>query len=280
MCVFWGTSGPLLRFTVRYVPALWLVTIRFFIAGGLLWVFLSMRGRRPTARGLLRVFPGAIALTATNLLVTFGFQRVEASAGALLLATTAVTFAVVDRFWPGGSRKPAPGIWLGLLIGFLGVAVLVFTPKAFTGAGSLGYAMLALSTWTWALGGVAQARHPSGLEPLESSSWQMLFAGAAVWPFAFFADSPQLRHIPLAGWLGVFALVITASLIAFVSFIYMLQALPAYVAGAYTYVNALIATVLSVLWLGEHLAPRFYLAAALVLGGVALIQNRVRRAEP
>lgn len=279
VCLFWGTSSPLLRFTVRYVSPLWLVTIRFFVAGSLLWLLLTLVGRRPNPRGISRVLVSGVALTATNLLVTLGFQRVEAGVGTLLLATTAVAFAVVDRLWPGGSAKPSATIWLGLLLGLFGVGVLVLTPSAWTQGTWQGYAMLTLSTWTWAVGGVAQARHPSGLDPLQSSAWQMLIAGTLVAPFAYLVGGAQLHRIPIAGWLGIGALVITASIIAFVCFIHMLQTLPAYIAGTYTYVNAVVAAALSVLWLGEQLTPRFYLAAALVLGGVALIQQRVRRAE-
>jgi drug/metabolite transporter (DMT)-like permease len=170
VCLFWGTSGPLICLTLRYVAPLWLVTIRFFIAGGLLWVLLWLFGRKPPLRGLWKLVPSGIALAISNVLVTFGFQRVQAGAGTLLLATTAVTFAVVDVCWPGGTSKPTPSVWLGLALGLLGVAILLISPESFNGAAWQGYLMLELSAWIWAVGGVAQARHPSGMDPLQNSA--------------------------------------------------------------------------------------------------------------
>lgn len=279
VCLFWGTSGPLLRYTVRYVDPLTLVVLRFSIAGSILWWGLWAFGRRPPVAGLLKILPSGVALACTNVLVTFGFQRVEAGTGTLMLGTTAVAFAVVDCGWPGGKSKPSTTIWLGLLLGLLGVAVLSLSPGTIGSGQWHGYVMLALSTWSWALAGVAQARHPSGQDPLQSSAWQMLLAAVFVVPVAALAGHLTLAGIPLQGWLGIVALVVTASLIAFVCFVYMLRQLPPYVAGSYTYVNAVVAAGLSVVWLGEKLSSRFYLAALLVLGGVALIQRRTRAAD-
>jgi drug/metabolite transporter (DMT)-like permease len=160
-----------------------------------------------------------------------------------------------------------------LVLGLLGVAVLVFDPNAFDGKAWLGYLLLAVSAWTWAANGVAQARHPSGLDPLQSSAWQMLVAGVLVGPIAAFVGGSQLRSIPVEVWLAVAVLTVTASIVAFVSFIYMVHRLPVYVVGSYTYVNTIVAALTSVLWLGERLSPRFWVAAMLVLLGVVLIQR-------
>jgi drug/metabolite transporter (DMT)-like permease len=247
------------------------------VAGGLLWLVLWLLGRRPSLGALPKLIPIGVALALTNVLVTLGFQRVEAGAGTLLLATTAVTFAVVDVCWPGGMSKPSVSVWLGLLLGLLGVAVLVFAPGSFGGGSWQGYLMLELSAWTWALASVAQARRPSGLDPLQSSAWQMLLAAILVWPVAVAVGGTQLRSIAVEGWLGIAALVVTASLLAFVSFVYVLRELPAYVVGSYTYVNAIVAAAVGVAWLGERLSARYFLSALLVLGGVALIQRRTPR---
>jgi drug/metabolite transporter (DMT)-like permease len=274
VCLFWGTSGPLLRFTVRYVTPLWLVTIRFMIAGTVLWLGLSLLGRRPSVGSLPKLVPVGGALAVTNVLVTLGFERVDAGAGTLMLATTAVAFAVVDACWPGGTSKPSVSVWLGLLLGLLGVAVLVVSPGSFEGGTWQGYLMLELSAWTWALTSVAQTRYPSGLDPLQSSAWQMLVAAILVWPVAVAVGGTQIRAIAVEGWLGVAALVVTASLVAFVAFVYVLRVLPAFVVGSYTYVNAIVAATVGVAWLGEQLSMRYYLSAIFVLGGVALIQRR------
>lgn len=272
--LFWGTSSPLLRYAVGHVPALSLVVLRFSLAGAILWFTLWAFGRPPPLWGLKRTLPGTVLLAATNVLVTFGFRDVEAGPGALLLASTAVSFALVDVCWPGGDSKPSLAVWAGLLLGLCGVAVLVVSPDAFHTSGWRGYLLLALSTWTWAFAGVTQARHPTGMDPLQSSAWQMLGAAMLVGPVAIGVEGLPAATLPLEAWLAVLGLVVTASLISFVGFFYMMRELPVYVAGSYTYLNALVAATVSVLWLGERLSSRYYVSAALVLGGVALIQRR------
>ncbi|HEY5959128.1 MAG TPA: EamA family transporter [Polyangiaceae bacterium] len=279
VCFFWGTSGPLIRFTVRSVAPGMLVTLRFAIAGVILYCGLWMLGRRPRLAELRQALPFGLVLAITNVLITLGFQRVEASVGSLLLGTTALTFAVVDVCWPGHAMRPSLAVWIGLVAGLLGVATLSLEPHLFEGSKWQGMLMLEVSAWTWAVGGVAQARiaqraDGDHADALTSAAWQMLIAGALVSPWLWFDGFAAVARITLAGWLGIAGLIVTASLIGFVSFIYMMQTLPAYIAGAYTYVNALVAAILSVLWLHERLSARFYVATLLVLGGIALIQRR------
>ena len=276
VCIFWGTSGPAIRYTTHFIVPLWMVILRFSIASGLLWVFLTLVGKRPPLAGVRRVLPSALSLAVSNILVTLGFARVESGSGTLLLATTAVSFAVVDRLWPGGKSKPNGAVWAGLLLGLLGVAVLVLGHDGNANSHWSGYVMLAISAWSWALGSVAQARAPSGLDPLQSSAWQMLIAAALVLPMAILTRQPFPFHTEPNGWLALGFLIVTASLIAFVGFVHMLRHVPAYVAGTYTYVNAVVAALTGCLWLGERLSARFFLAALLVLSGVALIQYRER----
>jgi drug/metabolite transporter (DMT)-like permease len=264
----------LLRYTVRYVEPLGLVVLRFSIAGALMWSYLWLNGRRPPLAGLSKIVPSGVALAATNVLCTLGFARVAAGTGTLLLATTAVAFAVVDICWPGGTSRPTPSVWFGLLLGVLGVGVLVISPRSLGSGEWQGYVMLELSAWTWAIGGVAQARNPSGQDPLQSSAWQMLIAATVVCPIAAIRGNLALGAIPAQGWLGIMTLIVTASIVAFVAFVVMIRQLPAYVAGSYTFINAIVAALVGVVWLGEQLSARFYLAALLVMGGVALIQRR------
>lgn len=254
-----------------------MVVLRFASAGALLFFGLMLAGKRPPLSGIKRVFPSALALAASNVLVTFGFSRVESGSGTLLLATTAVSFAVVDIMWPGGKTKPSARVWSGLLLGLGGVAVLVFGKGHNEQSHWSGYVMLAISAWSWALGSVAQARYPARLDPLQSSAWQMLLAATFVLPLALASREPFPTAVDSRGIASLAFLIVTASIIAFVGFVHMIRHMPPYVAGTYTYVNALVAALTGWLWLGERLDSRFFLAALLVLSSVALIQFGERR---
>jgi drug/metabolite transporter (DMT)-like permease len=278
VCIFWGTSAPAIRYTVRTIPALSLVTVRFTTAGLILLLIAFATGHRPKLqKGLGTIVPSAIALGFTNVLVTYGFARVEGGPGCLLLATTAFSFAVVDRLWPGQKHRPGPGFWWGLVLGLCGVATLIGPPSKLLTEGLLGYLALLLSCWVWATGSIWQARHPSGLDPFSSSAVQMLLAAAMVYPIQIALGQKLPWPLPTATLVALVFLVATASLIAFVSFIYILRHLPGYAVGLYTYVNPVVAGLSSWAVLGEHLSARFFVAAAIIFASVALVQTTERR---
>jgi drug/metabolite transporter (DMT)-like permease len=254
-----------------------MVVLRFATAGIILYIALSFAGKRPPLDGIKRVLPSALALSVSNILVTIGFHRVESGPGTLLLATTAVSFAVVDRLWPGGKTQPSLRVWGGLFLGLGGVAVLVLGRGNSTHSHWSGYILLAISAWSWALGSVAQARYPARMDPLQSSSWQMLIAAIVVLPFALTYGAPFPYPLDPRGLCSLAFLIVTASLIAFVGFVHMIRHMPPYIVGTYTYINALVAALTGYFWLGERLNTRFFVAAVLVLSSVALIQFGNRR---
>jgi drug/metabolite transporter (DMT)-like permease len=61
--------------------------------------------------------------------------------------------------------------------------------------------------------------------------------------------------------------------VGFTAYAYALQHLPVAIASLYAYVNPVIAVALGALILGEPFGLRMALAAAVVLGGIALVRD-------
>ena len=273
VCIFWGTTAPAIRLAVRYFPPLLLSGTRFALAGGLLLPALMAFGNRPKRWSvvLVRCLPGGLALALTNSLTCVGFQTVESGQGALLLATTALWMSIIDGFWPGSARRASPLAWLGLAIGLGGVALLINARHAAPTA-VVGGAVLLLSSLIWASSSVWQSRHPSHLSPLLEAAVQMLIAACATIPIAYSIGERWNSHLPAAAWGAFVFLVMTGSLIGFVSFVYILRQLPPKIVGLYTYVNPVVATWAGWWWLNESIHPLLWPASALVLGSVALVR--------
>ena len=66
----------------------------------------------------------------------------------------------------------------------------------------------------------------------------------------------------------------------FASYTYALRHLPVSLVSLYAYINPVIAVTLGVLVLGERFTWRMGLAAALVFGGVAIVQRRAQTRRP
>jgi drug/metabolite transporter (DMT)-like permease len=85
--------------------------------------------------------------------------------------------------------------------------------------------------------------------------------------------------IAFAPWLGWVYLVTFGALLGFTAYIYLLRHVSAAKASTYAYVNPIVAVILGWAVAGEPVTPRTMLAAAIILGGVAMISiARARRA--
>jgi drug/metabolite transporter (DMT)-like permease len=280
VCFFWGTTAPAIRVAVRYFPPLLLSGVRFAMAGVFLLLVLLALGKGPNnwAVALRRSIPGGLSLAIANALTCIGFATVRSGQGALLLATTALWMTIIDALWPSSRRRVLPLSWLGLTLGLLGVALLFDAPIVSLGA-SFGTLILLVSASSWAFGSVWQSRHPSHLPALLEAALQMLLASLVLLPGAYILGERWNPAIPTTGWLAFIFLVLTGSLIGFVSFVFILRTLPPRVVGLYTYVNPVVATWAGWWWLDENVRPRFWLASAVILGSVALVRYADNRAS-
>jgi drug/metabolite transporter (DMT)-like permease len=273
VCFFWGTTSPAIRYAVRYFPPLMLSGTRFALAGSLLLLTLVVLRQSPTRWSVViqRCVPGGLALAAANSLTCIGFRTVESGQGAFLLATTALWMSIIDGLWPSGARRASRLAWLGLVVGLAGVALLI-EPHGTVHGSMLGGALLLLSSLSWALSSVWQSRHPSYLPPLLEAAVQMLIASIVTLPIAYLIGERWQGNLPASAWGAFMFLVLTGSLIGFVSFVVILRQLPPKIVGLYTYVNPLVATWAGWWWLDELVHPRLLPASVLVLGSVALVR--------
>ena len=273
VCFFWGTTAPAIRVAVRYFPPMILSGVRFAMAGSALLAVLVVAGKGPEnwRVAFRRSVPGGLSLALANSLTCWGFMTVQSGQGAVLLATTALWMTLMDVLWRGTPRGTSRLVWLGTGLGLVGVALLVETPRGLFGF-SIGACVLLVSSLGWAFGSVWQSRHPSHIPPVLESSLQMLVAAAVLLPTAAVVGERWNANVPATGWLAFNFLVLTGSLIGFVSFVYILRNLSPKIVGLYTYVNPVVATWAGWWWLGERVRPRFWLASAVIMASVALVR--------
>jgi drug/metabolite transporter (DMT)-like permease len=87
----------------------------------------------------------------------------------------------------------------------------------------------------------------------------------------------HLAQVSFASWLGWLYLVTFGSLVGFTAYVYLLRAVSPAKASTYAYVNPVVAVFLGWAIAGEPVTMRTLAAAAIILGGVAMItisQNR------
>ena len=282
VCVIWGTTYLAIRIAIETIPPFLMVAVRFLISGALMLGIAIWRGEKiPRDRSTLAnlALVGFLMLTVGNLAVVWAEQWVPSGLAALFVATAPFWAAIIERFRHGGER-PDLRSSLGMLIGFVGVALLV-TPGGAGGAWTLSFVVGALAiqigSLGWQLGTVRSKYQLKHVSLFASSSLQMLFGGAfcgiiglAIGEASRFSLNP--RTFAALAYLTFFG-----SIIAYSAYIYAAAHLPTTKLSLYAYINPVVAVVLGWWILGEELTWVSITAMVIILGGVALVQmNRTR----
>ena len=282
VCIVWGTTYLAIRVAVRSIPPFLLTAMRFVSAGAVLFAIARFRGEAiPRGGRVIRelIFVALLMVGFGNLSVVWAEQWVPSGIAALLVATAPFWAALMERFRRNGEHIGLRR-GVGMLIGFVGVALLV-TPGA-TGAFDVHFVLGALAiqigslTWQY---GTMRGKYNLDVSPLMSSAVQMVIGGLMVGVVGISIGEVQRLTWTRDGILGLAYLTTFGSLLAYTAYVYALKKLPMTNLSMYAYVNPLVAVILGWLILHEQLTWVSILAMCIILGGVALVQTGGRRSN-
>jgi drug/metabolite transporter (DMT)-like permease len=273
--VVWGSTYLAIRVALEGFPPFLMAALRFLLAGGVLYVVLRLRGapapRRRQWGGAALV--GGLLLLGGNGGVVMAEQWVASGLAALGVATVALWSAIFAGLWGQWPRRLE---WVGLAVGFAGVALLNLEGNL--RASPAGAIALLVATTSWALGSM-WSRHldlPSGLM---ASAAQMLTGGGLLLLASVLVGERVPRAVPARPVLALAYLVVFGSWVGFSAYLYLLRRVRPAVATSYAYVNPAIAMALGVAFAGERITLSEWVAMPVILGGVALVMVAHGRAE-
>jgi drug/metabolite transporter (DMT)-like permease len=272
----WGSTYLAIRVTDRTLPPLLMSSVRFLIAGAALYAF-AARGRvRPTRREwTAAAITGAALLLVGNGGVAWAETRLDSGFAALIVAIIPLYVALFDRVFFG--RRLSPVAIAGLVVGFVGVALLV-RPG---GGNNVGVALVLVATTSaWAAGSLYARGAPLPSSPLLSASMQMLSA-ALFLGIAGFAggegNDVHMSSFTLKPLLAFAYLVVVGSLIAFSAYAWLLKNVRISIVATYAFVNPVVAVALGTLFLGETIGWSTVVAGAAIVTAVVLIVTARQR---
>lgn len=267
--VIWGSTYLGMRIALETMPPFLMAGPRFLLSGIVMYVWLRSRGvPAPTrAQWVASAKVGVLLLTCGNGSVAIAEQSVSSGVAAVVVGSMPIWAAVFGRF---AGAKSNGREWLGLLLGFSGVVVLNLG-----GAFSLDARGVALvvAPLAWALGSVWSGRLPLPPGPMATAA-QMITAGLSMLVLAAVTGErlhamPSTRSLLAMVYLAVFG-----SIVAFTAYNWLLRNVRPALATSYAYVNPLVAVLLGWMFGGERVGVTTLAAAALSIGGVALIAKR------
>ncbi|HEX4602001.1 MAG TPA: EamA family transporter [Gemmatimonadales bacterium] len=276
VCVFWGSTYLAIRVGVAVLPPFLFAGIRFFIAGAiLLAVALALGDRLPrrAADWRTQAIVGVLLLAGGNAFVVWAEQYTASGVASIFVVTVALWMAFFDAIIPGGAGDLNWRVVVGLLIGFLGTALLVgASPAAIVHADLRGPIALTAASASWSLGSVYGKRHRTETSPYVGAALQMLAGGLTVGLLGSVLGEWSRWHLSGRGAGAIAYLVVFGSILGYSAYTYALRHASPTIVGTYAYVNPVIAVLLGWLILQEPVSTRTFGAMALIVGAVVWIQ--------
>jgi drug/metabolite transporter (DMT)-like permease len=276
-----------MKVAVQRIPPLLLGGGRFLLAGLCLLAIVALFGGLKTAwlrewrHWRTASLTGAFMMLGGNGLLCASLQRhVPSGVAALIVGGTPIWMVTFDRLQ---TRRGLPSmrVLVGMAIGLAGVGTLVSASLADTNVRDhidpVGALMVLCSTALWGYGSIVGRPLPQPQNAFVGSAMQMIVGGllmlaaSAVFErggWAPVADIPWNDQV----WVAAAYLAFAGSLLGFSAYMWLIRNASAAAVATYAYVNPLVAVLLGWLMLGETIAARTAVAAALILGGVVLMQ--------
>jgi drug/metabolite transporter (DMT)-like permease len=274
--LIWGSTYLAIRVAVETIPPFAMGSIRFLVAGAVL--YLATARRRPgDARPGRREWRdaaiiGGFLLLGGNGLVMLGETTVASGIAALLIATLPLWVAILGRLF--FNLRLARSALAGIALGFAGVGALVWPTGGGAAVDPTGVVILLGSPVLWAIGSLYSSRAHLPERPLVGVAMQMLCAGVMFGVVAIATgELSGLRPaaVTSASVLAVAYLVVAGSLVGFTAYAWLLRVAPLPLVATYAYVNPIVAVALGALILGEPVTPRTVLAGLVIIAAVAII---------
>jgi drug/metabolite transporter (DMT)-like permease len=278
--VIWGVPYFFIKITVQELSPLVVAWGRISLGALILlpiaWHRGALRDLWPHRRSLL-----AFALAEFVIpfcMISYGERWITSSVAGILIATVPLTIALISRFF--GLHEPLGALRLtGLIMGFAGVAALLGFGAISGPAGWAGVGCMLLATLGYAIGPLIVQRHLSGVDSSGAAAASLLVGSLVLLPFAIYAFPSRMPSTLAVVSMVVLGAICTA--LAMVLLFYLIGQAGASRASVITYINPLVATLLGVLILHEHLGIGGITAFALILLGSWLgTRGRLRLVSP
>ncbi len=277
--VFWGSTYLVIRYAIESIPPLMMIGSRFFFAGVVLFAWARCRGATNGTAGewINALIAGSLMLFIGTGLIAWAEQYVPSSIAALVVALMPLWMLLLD--WK--NSRPTRLVVAGLIIGFVGVALLAKTGRGYQNEPLSPFPMGVMlgATIAWALGSQFSRHAARPASTLIHVAMQMICGGAVLLLVALLCGElnqfslSQLTYRSMLAWTY---LVVVGSFIGYPAYIWLLRASTPARVSTYAFVNPLIAVALGCTIGAEPFSGRLLFSAFMIVTAVVLIIYRPR----
>lgn len=268
LALIWGYTWVPSKVGVSYCPPFTFAALRTLPGGLLLLALVRILGRpvRPKAVGLTVLF---------GVLQTSGFMGfvmgalVSGGAGRTAILANTWQFWILLMAWPLLGERLRGLQWLSVLLA-LGGLMLIIEPWSLHGVTSSLLALAGALSWAASsiVAKVLRRRHEVDL--LSVTAWQTLFGSVALVLLAIFVEGEAPQWTGSFLWSLAFTLVVSTGVASFL-WLYVLQQMPAGIAGLGTMGTPVVGLLASWAQLGEQPTVYEIVGMIVILAGLAVL---------
>lgn len=278
----WGASFLFMRMGASEFGPLPTAGLRVSLAALFLWPILLRQGHWPALRQHWRpiMLAGIINSAIPFALFSWAVLHIATGLSSILNATVPLFGALIAWVWLGDRIGRLR--WLGLALGFLGVALLAWRAPAGTGFKTdqahwaIGACLLASAFY--GLAASFARSHLAGIPPLATATGSQLGAALGLalptlwlWP----AQMPGLR-----AWAAIVAMAVLCTGIAYILYFRLIAHAGPSRALAVTFLTPVFAVLYGALFLQERITLWMLGCAAVIVTGTLLSTGLVRTRAP
>jgi drug/metabolite transporter (DMT)-like permease len=272
LCIIWGSTWLFIKLGLENLPPITFAGIRFVIACVILFALIGLRRIALPANRHdweLLALTGVLSFSLNYGLVFWGEQYISSGLAAVLQATLPAFGLVIAHFHLPGERMTWSKIF-GVVLGFLGVAVVFSNQLAIAGGKALaGCVALVLSALFAAYSNVLVKAHGRKLEPAILAAGQMFFGLIPLLLIGIpLEGNPFHYHWTPVAWLALLYLAVVGSVIAFMLYYWLVHHMDVTKTMLISLVTPVVAVVLGMLVLGEDLSWRTVAGGLMIMVGV------------
>lgn len=278
MIVGWAANYIAAKIALQSLPAVLLYGFRISMAGVLMIpVYAWYRRRNPptwTLRDLpLMIAIGIFGVSLNQFLFVLGLSRTSVAHAAIFANMS--PFLVLLLASASGLEKLTARKLVGVVVALGGVVLLravdarphgaaTFWGDLTTFLGSLAFAIFTV------LGKPTAKLHGSiAVNTVAYVGGALFMAPVTIWQAAQF----RLAAVPWSAWLAVFYMALVPSVVCYLIYYYSLAHMEASRLSAYNYVLPVMATLLGVWTLGEHVTLLSVIAGVVIFSGVYMVER-------
>lgn len=276
--VIWGSTYLLNKIAVTELPPFMLASVRFIIAGLLIFGISKIMGLsiKISRKQLVNTtIAGFLFLTFGNGVVVWALKYIDSGLAALEISAQPLVVLLLMLILQG--KKIQPMSVIGVIFGIVGIYLLVSQKEIISQENSvLGMIMIFLCMISWAYGSLFVAKEDLPKNYFVNTGFQMITGGLLLLIASLALGeewtSPTEWSAPTV-W-SMLLLIVFGSIVAFTSFNYLLRVVSPEKVATSTYVNPIVALLLGWYFLNEQITTQSIVAAVALLTGVYFINTK------